>query len=271
MNAGCGGDDDLTSPDRRRTLRLMRLIFLALPLLLASCVSAPSPLPSRGELPSPLSGSRQLVLVTTADWSAVAGTMQKYARGSGTEWQPVGETIPIVVGRTGLAWGKGVVSTMAFHGPRKGEGDGKAPAGIYRFGSAFGFAAEWPGGHGIPYSQLTDATECVDDSSSQFYNRIVERDKVSAVDWKSSERMRSVDAYRLGLVVDHNSAAIPRAGSCIFMHLWSGPSHGTVGCTAMDDAALETLLGWLDPATRPLLVQLPAAEYRRLRPIWSLP
>ena len=243
----------------------MRLIFLALPLLLASCVTAPA------TITSPLSGSSQLLLVTTSDWSAVDGTMQKYERRSGTEWQPVGQATPIVVGRTGLAWGKGVVSTIAFHGPRKAEGDGKAPAGIYRFGKAFGFAAESPVSHAMPYIELTEATECVDDSASQFYNRIVERDKVSAVDWKSSERMRSVAAYRLGVVVEHNSAAIPRSGSCIFLHLWSGPSRGTAGCTAMDDAALETLVGWLDPAARPLLVQLPVAEFERLRPIWSLP
>jgi D-alanyl-D-alanine dipeptidase len=243
----------------------MRSILLALPLLLASCVTAPS------MTSSPLSGSSQLVVVTTPDWSAVDGTMQEYER-RGAVWQAVGKAVPIVVGRKGLAWGKGVVSTMAFHGPRKVEGDGKAPAGVYRFGSAFGFAAESPGGsHGIPYKQLTEATECVDDSASQFYNRLVERDGGSPVDWKSSERMRAVAAYRLGLVVEHNGAAIPRSGSCIFMHLWSGPNNGTAGCTAMDDAALEAMLRWLDPAARPLLVQLPAAELQRLRPIWSLP
>ena len=244
----------------------MRFAFLALPLLLTSCASAPANTPR-----SPLSESSQLVVVTTPGWNAVDGTMQKYERRGSAEWQPVGDAVPIVVGRTGLAWGKGIVSSMAFHGPRKAEGDGKSPAGMYRFGSAFGFAAESPAAHALPYLQLTESSECVDDSSSQSYNRIVERDKVSAVDWKSSERMRSVPAYRLGLVVEHNSAAIPRAGSCIFMHLWSGPSAGTAGCTAMSATALETLLGWLDPTSRPLLVQLPAAEYQRLRAVWSLP
>jgi D-alanyl-D-alanine dipeptidase len=246
----------------------MRFALLALALLTTACATAPRP----GTPRSPLTESRQLVVVTTADWNAVDGTMQKYERSGQTEWRAVGGAVPIVVGRTGLAWGKGIVSNMAFHGPRKAEGDGKSPAGIYRFGTAFGFAAEPPGAdHALPYRQLTEATECVDDSASQSYNRIVERDKVAAVDWKSSEKMRAVAAYRAGLVVEHNSAAIPRAGSCIFMHLWSGPASGTTGCTAMAAPALEALLGWLDPAAHPLLVQLPAAEYRRLRETWSLP
>jgi D-alanyl-D-alanine dipeptidase len=246
-------------------VRLMvRLVVSAFALLLFSCVTTPA------TVSSPLSSSQQLVLVTTADWTAVDGTMQRYERRSGTAWQAVGGAVPIVVGRTGLAWGKGVVSATAVRGPRKAEGDGKAPAGIYRLSRAFGFAAESPA-HGIPYSQLTEVTECVDDSASQFYNRIVERDKVPAVDWKSSERMRGINAYRLGVVVEHNSAAIPRGGSCIFMHLWSGPAHGTTGCTAMDERPLESLVEWLDPAARPLLVQLPVAEYARMRTVWSLP
>jgi D-alanyl-D-alanine dipeptidase len=244
----------------------MRLASLSLTLLLAFCATAPAVAP-----PSPLSTSRQLILVTTPDWNAVDGTMQRYERQGDREWQPAGPPVPIVVGRTGLAWGKGVVSTVAFHGPRKVEGDGKAPAGIYRLGYSFGFADDGPGANAFPYNRLTESSECVDDSASQFYNRIVERDKVPAVDWKSSERMRSVPAYRLGLVVEHNSAAIPRSGSCIFIHLWSGPGHGTAGCTAMEDGALEGLLKWLDPAVRPVLVQLPSSEYRRLRPVWSLP
>lgn len=243
----------------------MRLTFLSVPLLLASCASNPAP------VQSPLTGSNQIVMVTTSDWNAVDGTMQRYERGGESQWRPVGEAVPIVVGRTGLAWGKGLVSTMAFRGPRKAEGDGKSPAGIYRFGSAFGFATESSGGLTTPYRPLKDTTECVDDSASQFYNQIVERDKVPAVDWKSSERMRSVADYRLGLVIEHNSAAIPRSGSCIFMHIWSGPSRGTAGCTAMNDAALETMLRWLDPAARPLLVQLPLPEYQRLARTWSLP
>ena len=39
----------------------------------------------------------------------------------------------------------------------------------------------------------------------------------------------------------------------------------------MPQDQLESLLTWLDPARNPLLVQLPAPEYERLRKRWKLP
>ena len=84
--------------------------------------------------------------------------------------------------------------------------------------------------------------------------------------------MREVEGYRWGLVVEHNSAP-PAAGrgSCIFLHVWAGPDVGTAGCTALERPNLEALLRWLAPRRRPLLVQLPEAEYARLSRAWRLP
>jgi hypothetical protein len=39
----------------------------------------------------------------------------------------------------------------------------------------------------------------------------------------------------------------------------------------MAQAALEPILAWLDPAAKPLLVQMPVGEYRRARKAWRLP
>ena len=36
-------------------------------------------------------------------------------------------------------------------------------------------------------------------------------------------------------------------------------------------ANLETLLSWLDPKRKPLLLQLPMADYERLTRRWNLP
>ena len=56
----------------------------------------------------------------------------------------------------------------------------------------------------MPYLNLTPSIECVDDAGSKYYNRIVDR-SVVAPDWNSSEHMRSAgEAYRWGIVVDHN-------------------------------------------------------------------
>jgi L,D-peptidoglycan transpeptidase YkuD (ErfK/YbiS/YcfS/YnhG family) len=120
--------------------------------------------------------------------------------------------------------------------------------------------------------------ECVDDPASLHYNRIVDRASV-APDWKSSEHMRNAgEAYVWGVVVDHNatvpggtSQPVPGSGSCVFLHIWEGTGRGTTGCTAMAEANLETLLTWLDPARRPLLVQLPEPVYARLEHAWRLP
>jgi hypothetical protein len=64
---------------------------------------------------------------------------------------------------------------------------------------------------------------------------------------------------------------VPSAGSCVFMHIWSGPGKGTAGCTAIAEMELESILAWLDPSRLPLLVQLPRAQYHRLRNLWHLP
>ena len=232
---------------------------------------------ARGEKNSrdgdPLARSRQLVLVTTRDWGAVDGTLERFERkDSKSAWRRVGEVVPVVVGRSGLGWGAGL-NEQAGEGPSKKEGDGRAPAGVFSLGPAFGYAppseASWLK---LPYTPLADDTECVDDVSSRRYNLIVDRSGAGEVDWKSSERMRSVGAYRWGVVVGHNAnPPVAGRGSCIFLHIWAGPGKGTAGCTAMAQPRLEELLRWLDAKKRPALVQLPEAERERLRDAWRLP
>jgi D-alanyl-D-alanine dipeptidase len=112
----------------------------------------------------------------------------------------------------------------------------------------------------------------VDDTASAHYNTVIDRGAVPRVDWTSAERMRSIDLYRLGVVVDYNARPIRRGrGSCIFLHIWRAPGSPTSGCTAMPAADLETVVRWLDPARQPTLVQLPEREYARLRRVWALP
>jgi hypothetical protein len=53
--------------------------------------------------------------------------------------------------------------------------------------------------------------------------------------------------------------------------VWKSPADATAGCTAMDDAALQSLLRWLDRRRQPRFVLLPRAEYERLRAVWLLP
>lgn len=224
------------------------------------------------EVRQPRPVTRQLVVVTTPAWDAVNGTLRRYSRSGPTSpWVAEGRAVPIVVGQTGLAWGEAQLG--ARRDPRKREGDGRAPAGRFPLGRAFGFAAAPPfEGLRAPYLPLGDRTECVDDVASSHYNTIVDRGLVRRIDWRSAERMRSIDLYRLGVVVEYNARPVRRGGgSCIFLHIWRNATSPTSGCTAMPAEDLESIVRWLRPAQRPMLVQLPAAEYERLRVPWSLP
>jgi D-alanyl-D-alanine dipeptidase len=161
----------------------------------------------------------------------------------------------------------------ALTGPRKREGDGRSPAGVFTVGQAFGFAPtdsmSWVR---LPYMRLRQSTECVDDTSSMHYNTVLDRNAVRRVDWRSSERMREIPLYRLGVIIDYNaSPPTPPRGSCIFFHVWAGPRSTTAGCTAMAAPDLRRLMTWLDPLARPAVVQVPGTVYARMRSEWELP
>jgi D-alanyl-D-alanine dipeptidase len=215
----------------------------------------------------------QLVVVTTADWETTRGVMRRYTRDSlATVWREVGAPVPVVVGRSGLGWGSETAAAIA-GGPVKREGDGRAPAGMFPLDTAFGFdpaaSASWVR---LPYFPIAATSECIDDRASRYYNTVVNRDAVPLVDWTSSEPMRQIDQYRLGVIVGYN-ATPPAAGrgSCIFLHIWAGPDTPTSGCTAMSERDLRELMLWLDRARRPMLAQLPEVEYARWRRSRSLP
>jgi L,D-peptidoglycan transpeptidase YkuD (ErfK/YbiS/YcfS/YnhG family) len=223
-------------------------------------------------LPEMLSPSSQMVVVTTKDWTATDGTLRRFER-TERAWQQVGPAVPVVVGRGGLGWGRGL-NPPSSSGPQKKEGDGRSPAGIFRLTYAFGYApAEEVREIKLPYIQCASSVECVDDTNSASYNIIVDRRAVAKVDWKSSEKMRlSDDEYKLGVFVAHNSSPTePGAGSCVFLHIWKEPGHPTSGGTAMSMGVIESLLGWLDARSNPVLVQLPQEEYRQKQTSWMLP
>jgi len=217
--------------------------------------------------------SRQLVLVTVPDWDSDHGTLRTYER-SADGWRQIDAAAPVTIGRAGAAWGLGLHSAQP--GVQKREGDGRAPAGVFTIGTAFGYADS--AGTALPYAAMGASHYCIDVNDSPLYNRIVDANVVGAEAIKgSTEPMRrdlhadGDQRYRLGFVVEHNVEARPGAGSCIFAHLWKSPTDATAGCTAMDPAAMDRLLSWLQPSQRPVLVLLPEHEYLRLRGAWQLP
>jgi len=247
----------------------------ALLAMTAGCLSHTQSTTPTPNAVSPLHDSRQLVLVVSKDWDATTATLQRYTcSGAGQGWTPVGEAIPVNIGRTGLAWGLGLHHGTGLAGPVKHEGDGKAPAGAFDLPRAFGYAtAQDVKGVKLPYLQLTPEVVGVDDVKSKYYNQIIRMDQVPTKDWDSAETMRRTDGlYEWGVLVSHNTAApAPGAGSCIFLHIWRGPGKPTAGCTAMSKENMQKLLTWLDPQAKPVLVQLPQTAYRQLTAAWGLP
>ncbi|MFY0730727.1 L,D-transpeptidase family protein [Pseudomonas sp. NFX15] len=215
-----------------------------------------------------LDGSDQLIVVTSNSWDDIQATAQRYER-HGKRFEKFEAPFAVVLGKNGMGWGKGLIDPGQAEGPVKQEGDGKAPAGMFTLGTAFGYAPA--ADTRVPYLSLTPTVECVDDSQSARYNQLLDG-AVVAKDWSSSEHMRrSDDLYRQGIFIQHNTPATAAAGSCIFFHIWRGPTAPTRGCTAMDPGDIARLLQWLDPTKSPVLVQLPQAQYEQLRERWSLP
>lgn len=241
---------------------------LTLLTLLVACQPRTTVLPS-GEIDA----SQELVVVVTPSWTSTVGTMTRFERATPTSaWSRIAAPIPLVVGRTGIAWGVGF-DDVSSDGPHKHEGDGKAPAGMFPLDTAFGFAPrDSMQNVRLPYVQLLPTTDCVDDTASTHYNTVVDRAAVSRVDWNSAEHMRQVAQYKTGVIVGYNaSLPVKGRGSCIFLHIWAGPDSHTAGCTAFDEAKLREVMLWLDPDKRPVLVQLTADEYNNLQARWRLP
>ncbi len=196
--------------------------------------------------------TKQLIVVTTENWSIPNGVLQRYEKNDKT-WKTVGKAIEIKLGRNGLGWGIGLHTTPKNAKFIKKEGDGKAPAGIFSLKQAFGY---FPYELDYPYEVYKSTDHCVDDVNSKLYNKIVDSTKI-AIDYKSKEHMRfPKDYYKYGIVVNHNhideEGALKGAGSCIFIHIKKVP---TAGCTVMNESEMKEIIEWLEVKSNPLLIQ----------------
>ena len=238
--------------------------FLLLILVLAGWTHA-SPIPQ---------SSRQLILGIAPDWNSSYVELTAYNRAS-NGWQPAGFTSKGRLGKSGLAWGRGLTAPPAGAKLVKREGDRRAPAGAFRIGGAFGYDPSIKKHPKLFYRQITPNDLWVEDVNSPSYNKHLVLDRPPQSKWEKKQQMRQGDyAHSLKLFVAHN--APPRvqkgAGSAIFFHIWrGGGSKATFGCTTMPEGALRRLIAWIDPTKEPVYVLLPKAEYQNLRSSWRLP
>lgn len=217
--------------------------------------------------------SEQMILVITPDWNSSKAELRRFTRQDG-QWHAASIALPVAIGKSGSAWGLGLHSPQP--GQQKREGDGRAPAGIFAIGPAFGYAQSVS--TALEYQAMTAQDYCIDVSDSPLYNQIVDAAKVGkdAIAGSTEPMRRDLHAegdqrYKLGFVIEHNAKQVPAGGSCIFAHLWKSANSTTAGCTAMSEPVMHDLLEWLDRGKRPRFVLLPRDEYERVRIAWQLP
>ncbi|HEV7699233.1 MAG TPA: L,D-transpeptidase family protein [Pyrinomonadaceae bacterium] len=250
-------------------MRSAASFFLALLLAITAAAQVKKPEPAAVKVP--FDKSLQAVVVTTKGWDDTMGTAALFERKkAGGDWKQTGESFAVTLGRSGLAWAEllnGDIDMTKI----KQEGDGNSPAGLFPLTAAFGSSPK-PLGVELPYTKIDKWTECVDDTKSHFYNRIVNRMQVGNFDWRSSEKMAEIPQYDLGLFVGYNSYPVEKGrGSCILLHIWKDPNEATSGCTAMERRDLERIVAWVQPAKAPYLVQMPRDVYDKRRKQWKLP
>jgi hypothetical protein len=219
--------------------------------------------------------TRQVIVARAPSWTASSASLQCFQRASMRDpWRPVfAKPFPVLLGKKGLAWGRGVFTPPNNGVPMKVEKDWRAPAGIFQLGLLFGYAAQAPSGTSWPYHQVGPLDAYVDDPQNPYYNQHVRVDPRRIPPWFEKQRMRLGDsAYKWMLEIRHNQKpAAPGYGSAIFFHVRRGVDKPSAGCTTMALENLERLIRWVDPAAQPHYVLLPAADYDYLRATWRLP
>ena len=199
---------------------------------------------------------RQLLLVTTAGWTSSHARLQRFVR-RGRSWRAVGVPLRARLGGKGLAWGRGLhTPPRTQRAGIKKEGDRRSPAGAFVLGRAFGALRLGKAQRGCwPWRLARPNDRWVDDPASPLYNSWQRFDAKRPHRWRSAEKLAG---YQLAIVIAHNlGPVIKGAGSAIFLH--SGDlAHPSVGCTVLTLHDLQTVLRWLRPRAKPVIVQLPA-------------
>ena len=246
-----------TAASRKPPLRAVLSVLLVLPVLTRAA-----------EIPSDV---RQLIVSIAPSWDATQGRLQCFERAGGT-WKPATPAWPVLYGKSGLAWGRGILGTGE-PGRQKQERDGRAPAGVFRIGKIYTYDAALPAGASFPYRTVGPGDAWVDDLASPHYNQHVVVDPANPPPWFEKQKMRHGDfAYRWLVEIRHNSdPPVPGAGSAIFFHIRRGVTRPSAGCTTMAEANLVTLIRWLRAEQHPHYALLPRAEYLAKWKAWSLP
>ncbi len=217
----------------------------------------------------------QCILGVAPDWNSSSVTLRLFERASAQQpWKLVQGPWPARVGKNGLIWGLGL-HPLSQKNHIKREGDGRAPAGVFAIGDAWGNAATIAKQPELRYHAVTTRDLWIDDPQSPLYNHHHRLNHEPSTAWELKQQMKQNDpAHALKLFIAHNASTPirPGMGSAIFFHIWRRDgSAATAGCTTMAPATLAAMIQRINPELQPLYVLLPAKEYSARKPTWKLP
>lgn len=222
---------------------------------------------------APDDSPRQLIVGIAPTWDSKQGTVQGFERDASGAWKPTLGPFPVMFGKNGLAWGRGIRGNSEV-GLHKEEHDGRAPAGLFNLGTIYTYDPALPEGSKYPFHTVNDRDAWIDDPSLPNYNEhITIPDAGHPPEWFDKMKMRQGDfAYRWLVEIRHNASPIePGAGSAIFFHIRRGVDRPTSGCTTMAQDNLVKLIRWLRADQHPEYVLLPRGEYQKKWTVWGLP
>ena len=246
---------------RFNVVAMILLFLMGIPPVFVSCQTSNATGSDPSTIPSPfikkfmarhttqIEKSEQLIFATNRDASSFRVTIHALERSKGF-WHT---SFPTFVGSIGE---KGFAAI-----DKKREGDGKSPSGIFPLGIAFGYDPSVM--TRMPYRQATENDFWVDDVNSEDYNKWV-KGKPNAASWEKMKR--DDDQYKYGVVIEYNMHPIVKGkGSAIFLHVRK-LGGATAGCVAMSEEMVLRILGWLDPAKRPLIIMGTESELGSMPP-----
>lgn len=178
-----------------------------------------------------------VVVVGTGGCNADVSYYKKDSAGNWTlAWTEAG-----IMGRNGIT-------------QQKREGDGKTPAGTYRFTMPFGLKED-PGAV-LPYHRIIQGDFWVDDPQSAHYNRLVNT-AGTAKDWNSAENLAAAyPVYNYALALSYNEECVPGMGSAIFLHCFTAnPDNGSAGCIRLPEERAKELVMSVTDQSRIVIAQ----------------
>ncbi|MFT8320412.1 MAG: SH3 domain-containing protein [Bacillus sp. (in: firmicutes)] len=176
--------------------------------------------------------NQQLILVTAIGNNETNALIQTFSKEKNGKWNRV-LSVNGIVGKKGIQ-------------PQISEGSQSTPAGKYTITQAFG--RQKNPGTKLPYRRITSDDVWVDNVKSKYYNTLQSKKKTG----EKSESM-NIPQYDYGFVIDYNTKKVKGKGSAIFFHIAKG--NYTLGCTAVSKDKIVSILKWLDPNKKPVIIQ----------------